>query len=233
MAVDAPSAARSAGNSDVAAAIDAAFAEKVGAVPTQRLLRGGRWFDEAGVEHRYDDPEDIKIGQFIAGRSYRDLVGEPLLEWRLAAEALLHYSGEGLARLIPAYMMTVLLHPNARMSARLTEDVVSRLIRPGSSQSTGTHMFGSARTPEQAAVMLQAVDADFLGFASLLDAGQAHVIARFLRHIEPEFADDPCTENWPRIALESYWEGACDGAAKRAPSPSSSGSPTRKGGFER
>ena len=166
----------------------------------------GRWFDEGGVLHTYDDPESTEAARFLSGKTWRDLVGPPLLKWGPAASSLLHLTPTGLATYAPAYLCSFLGWQNDGIAWAILDSMVSRLTIPDqTADSEALRRRYGGRSDLQREAMWRCEVEHFRAFVKCLSVSQTKTIARFLQAVIPFFEGD-YTDNLARLAFEKFWE---------------------------
>ena len=169
-----------------------------------QVSAGGRWFDEQGALHAYDDPESAAVARFFGGKAWADVRGDDLLAWGRAAVSYLFLTAEALAYYLPAYLkafVTVPLHP---LAFTAVEAGVRALVPPDAVEAPQPQQPPDARSGKQRQAMALDRQAWFDRFHRSLTAPQAKAVAQVLEALVPVF-DDPHAENTARVALDRFW----------------------------
>lgn len=170
--------------------------------PPTRVSSGGRWFDEAGDPHAYQDPEADAAAQFFGGRPWTAISAEELLAWGWVSTGTIWLTPSARAYYLPAYLRAILTAPPDADWITALEGVAFRLIPPApfSSMTRG----GVARSEAQRNAMDASRQSDFQQFVDALTAEQKTAVAAFLELFEPVF-EEPGFENSIKEALDSLW----------------------------
>jgi hypothetical protein len=169
--------------------------------PPGPLGREGRWFDEAGLPHTYEDPEALDADRHFAGRPWTDFASAALLQWELTHQGLPFLTPRALAYYLPAYLVALLSEPLDVDTFAVLESVVGVLTRPDEQEPRGTP--GESGEAQWRA-MAQARLRYFQEFVDALDGPQRAAVTTFLGVVEPRFGSVP-SPNPARTALERYW----------------------------
>jgi hypothetical protein len=180
---------------------------------TEEIVYPGRWFDEVGELHSYEDPEGQSVGRFLVGKAWPEIVGAPLLEWGPAASSLVSLTPRGLAVYLPAYLCTFLEWQHNGFAWTILDSVVSRLIAPEDAikPSALPPNYPQRKSGKQSDALLREQVEHFAAFHLNLTDAQKKCVAHFLRAAVPLF-DDDWGENRAQLALDSFW-GAHNGGA--------------------
>lgn len=166
----------------------------------------GRWFDEGGVLHTYEDSEPAETARFLVGKTWRDIVGPPLLGWPPAASSLVWLTPTGLATYTPAYLCSFLGWQNDGIAWAILDSMVSRLTMPDqTADSEALRRRYGGRSDLQRQAMWRCEVEYFRAFVKCLSVSQTKVIARFLHAVIPLFEGD-YPDNLARLAFEKFWE---------------------------
>lgn len=179
-------------------AVEGAFPPSTPAKSTA-LVRSGRWFDENGKAHEYDDPESARIEAFLAGRPWNVLSADELLGWRHAEPCLHRLSPDGLAIYLPAFLVAF-----ARAEVDPGRFAVLETLVAVLTPSPATPAPGGTRPPAQLSALERSRAQFFADFVALLDAPQRRTIASFLTALLPAFEEEGLL-NPVRVALDGYW----------------------------
>lgn len=163
------------------------------------ISRGGRWFDESGAMHVYQNPEADEIARFFGGRAWTTIEPRELLNWDHGGVSLIWITPGAHAYYLPSYLRAFLAEP---LDGYLVLDHALQMWTPPSARS-----FRRARpdSAQQAAVNA-ALDADFDAFVGALTRAQRSAVAITLEALEGPLEDeDPNIENLARSALDVFW----------------------------
>lgn len=185
------------------AAIHAAFPENV--PPPRSVSTGGRWFDEKGELHTYQDPEASEVERFFGARRWAAVTPAELLAWDHASVSQIFLAPAAHAYYLPAYLRAILAAPPDADWVTLLDAAIPRWTPPGALPANTRQ---DSRTTVQREAMTGLREAMFRQFTEAMTEPQKAALASFLEAFEPSW-EEPDFENTITTALDAYWRRYC------------------------
>lgn len=168
------------------------------------ISRGGRWFDESGAAHAYQDAEAEEVARFFGGRPWMGIAPAELLRWDHASVSPVFLAPAAHAYYLPCYLVTFLTMPLDGYAVAVLEQAITMWTPPAARPSSP--LASQPGSAAQRDALNAADEADFRAFVAALDPPQRRALATFLEVFEPVLEDeDSPSENPARRALGAFW----------------------------